>query len=1219
MKKPQSKIRKVIGIGASAGGLDAIQHLFDNIPPDTDNAFVIIQHLSPDFKSLMPELLAKHTEMPIFTTEDKQKILPNCIYLNQSTRNLHIKGDTLYLLDKGPKSNVNLPIDIFFHTLGEEFKENSIGIILSGTGSDGSRGIKSIKEAGGLLFVQSPDTAQFDGMPNASIATRLIDFILPASKIGEAVSKYSSTELNSLLSSPDASISYDEIFSKILMEIQKYSGLDLKQYKDNTLHRRLEKRLNINNVDTLNEYLSILETSENEKKFLYQDFLIGVTSFFRDKEAFDFLKSDVLPSLCDPESHINPIRVWIPGCSTGEEAYSIAIIIDEYITSHNIDLQFKIFATDINEANLQRANQGLFHINSSEEIDEQSLKKYFIKTGDQIQIVKHIRDKIVFSSHNILNDPPFIRMDLICCRNLLIYLENEAQRKVIGHILFSLNKDGFLFLGNSETVGKYENDLEVLSSKWKIFKNISNTHNRPADLSTEIKTDTIFKYKGIKDYPIVPKRESEIQYYKYISDKYSPSLIFIDKDFNILFLKGNVGEKLSPREGLFQQNIIQLVEPSLASVIRNGVRRAKTEQKPILIKDVLIQTRGSEIVTNLTFELTNQFGVDRDIYIIEYGEDRKITEEAIEIQNINLSDTAAQRIEDLEYELRIKNEELRNVIEELETANEELQSANEELMASNEELQSTNEELQSVNEELFTVNTELQEKNKELADVNDVINNLINATDIATLFLDKELKIKKFTNSLKRNLALEPSDIGRSISSFSFNFSHTISQIIIGESERCLETKRPFEKQITDKDESSFLLRINPFFNHYDTIDGVVITLVDVTELMSTREELRLMEDKYANLFKNISVGVIHGEIISDTDGKPADLKLISINPEFETQIGKTSIEVIGNKLSTTLQDPEVKTIIKILDKSSKSGIPYNMRYYSPSINKHYIVRSFRPKKGECAATFEDITELLHGKEILRKTIERLNLAIDLTDTAIWEWDVKSNKVTDSNDHWRTIYNLNTEDVTESFDQYIFADDRKKVWDEINALIDGKVSKYHQIFRYEDPKTQRLKWIENVGQTFKRDNSGNISTVLGVSRDITTEREAYLKLEEEKDFSVSITENATSGIYIYDLKEGANTYMNNRYSEILGWTMDEINKMDAVTFFNLFHPDDQEAVKKHMDVIISEKKEDSISYQFKHKDGNWVKCFSVDSPLEFNEDGTVKSFIGSFIDLKNLE
>ena len=451
MPENESKDFYIVGIGASAGGLDAIQKLFDHIPSNTGIAFVIIQHLSPDFKSLMPELLAKHTSMTIFTAEDQLEVCPNCIYLMHRNKNLVIKGNKLQLLEKAPKHSLNLPIDIFFQSLGEEYKEKSIGIILSGTGTDGSRGIKTIKESGGVILVQDPLSAQFNGMPNAAIASGLAEFIAEPEAMANVLQQIPNLDLASEFSNNQSN---DEIFSNILDEIKIYAGIDFKQYKKNTLIRRIEKRMSLNNMDALLNYYQLLKASVSEIELLKQDFLIGVTSFFRDRDAFDELKRTVIPALFVNKLPTDTIRVWVVACSTGEEAYSIAILLDEYIQENQLRNDFKIFATDVDNFAVQTASAGKFNVGVASEIDKKYLDSYFIKNVDSIQIIKRVRDKIVFSGHNILKDTPFIRMDLVSCRNLLIYLNASSQQKVLSSFLFSLQRDGYLFLGSSESINE---------------------------------------------------------------------------------------------------------------------------------------------------------------------------------------------------------------------------------------------------------------------------------------------------------------------------------------------------------------------------------------------------------------------------------------------------------------------------------------------------------------------------------------------------------------------------------------------------------------------------------------------------------------------------------------------------------------------------------------------------------------------------------------------
>ncbi len=836
----------VVGIGASAGGLDAVQQLFDNLPEDTGMAFVIIQHLSPDFKSLMPELLAKHTKMKIYTAQDKKIIKPNCIYLNERSKNLQIKDNKLVLLDKATKGNLNLPIDIFFHSLGQEYMDKSFGVILSGTGSDGSRGIKTIKEAGGTILVQEPSSAQFDGMPNSAISTNLTDFILTPEEIAQKLILLSSKRLD-LHVLTDESDDHEKDFTSILELIYKHSGINFKKYKNNTLLRRLEKRMSIHNIETLSEYYTFLNCNLQERTTVFQEFLIGVTSFFRDTEAFNIIKKKVIPSIIDNNSKQRTIRMWISGCSTGEEVYSLAILMEDYFRTYKINIDYKIFATDIDKKALHTAGIGSYVVNNIAEIDNKYLEEYFLKVGDRIQIVKRIREKIVFSYHDVTKDPPFIRMDFISCRNLLIYFNNSTQKKVLNNFQYALNKFGYLFLGSSESLGSVSKYFQIIDNKWKIYQNISeNTRIRDdEDFENEPSTSLHFLKESynIKSRYSTSENLNETYFYKHLSKKHSPTSVFIDKEFNVLFVIGDLKEWFSFPSGLFQNNLLKITDTDLSTIIRNGVRRVTKNDKSIIYKDLVIKTDTETRTFDLSFEYIHNFHNMNEVYLVEFGQISHIDlTNKIVLSDIDLPNFSKQQIEDLQLELKENRNELQNVVEELETSNEELQSSNEELMSSNEELQSSNEELQSVNEELYTVNTELQEKNKELEDLNNDVNNLLNSNDIGTLFLDVHLNIRKFTPSIKKLFHLEDSDIGRSLISFASEFDDESRQSIINDSKESLEQLKSFDKEIQDKNGNWFMKRICPFITSKKKIDGVVITFIDIAYLKKVQDDLR-----YAN------------------------------------------------------------------------------------------------------------------------------------------------------------------------------------------------------------------------------------------------------------------------------------------------------------------------------------------------------------------------------------
>jgi two-component system CheB/CheR fusion protein len=838
----------VVGIGASAGGLEAVQKFFDNISDDTHNAYIVVQHLSPDFKSLMPELLSKHTNMQIFTAEQGLEIKPNCIYLNHRNKNIGIIDGKIILLEKASKEHLNLPIDILFHYLGEFFKEKAIGVILSGTGSDGSRGIKTIKEHGGTIFIQEPSTAQFDGMPNSAIRTNVADFILPVNEIAQKIISFTSKKLE--LNDEQAYNKVESPFYKILVEIERKSGINFTKYKTNTLLRRLEKRMNLHNFQSLEDYLGYLIANDTEKDALKQEFLIGVTSFFRDKDAYDVLNKKVIPEICSNKNKQQNIRIWVAGCSTGEEVYSIAILLEDYIRNNKLGIEYKIFATDIDKNALRIASSGIYPVNISNEIEKKFLEEYFIKTGEKIQIIKRIREKIVFSYHDITKDPPFINVDLITCRNLLIYLNNNTQTKIISNFIFSLNKGGFLFLGGSETLGSFSSSFKVIDTKHKIYQNL--TENKR--LIYENKNEDVYQYSSFTqpNYNTLTTTSSakstkfhEIDFYKYLSKKYTPVSVFIDGDFEIKFIKGDLRKWFSNSEGIFTNSLLSIVPTQLGSLLKNGIKKIEKNHKSVKIENVIIEFDREQILTEVTIEETDLGNKPNPIYLIEFKSlEINKTDDYLVLSNEEITSFAKQRIEELENELREKKLELQNVIEELETSNEELQSSNEELMSSNEELQSSNEELQSLNEELYTVNAELQEKNKELEELNNDIVNLLNSTDIGTLFLDVNLNIRKFTPAITKIFNLQESDLGRNISNFASQFDEVTRESILRDSKSALQEFKTYEKEIKDKNGNWYLKRIVPFITTDKKIDGVVITFVNINSLKKTQEELAKLGEK---------------------------------------------------------------------------------------------------------------------------------------------------------------------------------------------------------------------------------------------------------------------------------------------------------------------------------------------------------------------------------------
>ena len=960
----------IVGIGASAGGLESIQKLFGKIPSDLDATFIIIQHLSPDFKSLMPELLSKHTKIKIETAEDGQEIEPSCIYLNQRNKDLAVKDGKFVLSDKTKTDGLNLPIDSFFNSLAEEFKQKSIAIVLSGSGSDGSRGVRRIKEEGGIIIVQDPNTAQFDGMPNSTISTGLVDYIDTPENIASFIESMS---LKSSGLIPTHKNTFEEKVNDILDILSRESTIRFKSYKRNTINRRIEKRMSLVHKTDINDYIDYLNNSQNERQILVSDFLIGVTSFFRDNDAFEELIENVIPEICESKHNQDTIRIWIPGCSTGEEVYSIAILFDDYIRKNQIATDYKIFATDVDSKAVAKAGLGIYNINSADEIDEEILNDYFIKTGDKFQIIQKVRDKIVFSVHNILTDPPFIRLDLISCRNLLIYLDIESQRHILLQFQFSLNKGGFLFLGNSENLGESASNFKVISSKWKIYKS-KFEHVKRFGKSLSNGLNPITKHlNNTKDLKKRLTTDNKLSSYEqFVLNNVEDAIIFIDAEYNIKYMNKVASNIIVNQEGMFDSNILNKTDENLSSVISINLRKAKKENVPVKVNKVPIEIENEIKLFNVSISKVNTASIENN-YVLRL-EELPHNQNKVEEEDFKKDFISNERIVELENEIKSTREVLQSVVEDLEASNEELQSSNEELMSSNEELQSTNEELQSVNEELYSVNTELQDKNRELETVNNDLSNLMDSSEIGTLFLDDSLRIRTFTKALKKNFELLESDIGRPLKSFASNFNNDQREIIFEDCVNALDKFKSTERQVNDLNGRTFITGVRPFLTDKRKVDGVVLTFIDISDLRKTQDNLILAEKKFETLFDNMNEGFVNFEMIRNNDEEVVDLKYLVVNTFYESIIDlkhENLTDQLYSKISEKLLDPfDWLEILK--EEFNLEGASQREIFVD---NKYYQLNIFKNNSYEIGVTISDITDTKNYQDKLLDAIQKAEIA----------------------------------------------------------------------------------------------------------------------------------------------------------------------------------------------------------------------------------------------------
>ena len=843
---------RIIAVGASAGGLEALKAFFENIPETDKNAYVVIQHLSPDYKSMMGELLKKNTNLPIREVKDGKKIKQGHIYLIPPANNLIFKNNKLHLTNKPTGQSLNLPIDIFFESLAKQKKEKAIGVILSGTGSDGTRGIRAIKEQDGMVMVQDPEEAKFDGMPQSAINTGLIDYVLPVSKMGKELKNF--IDAPSVFHFKDGDLNYNESeLMKILRFVDEKTGLDFREYKHATLARRIARRVNVCKCKSLSDYYEFLIHNEDETEILHREFLIGVTKFFRDEKVWKVLREEVIPKLVAKKKNGEVIKLWDVACSSGEEAYSFAMIINEEIEKQNKNIDLKIFATDISEKHLNIGSEALYPESIVADIDPDLLLKYFISKPHGYKVIDKMRRMVVFSKHNIIKNPPFSNMDIVACRNLLIYFQPGIQNKALNFLQYALKVGGFLVLGTSENVSSQKNNFKVIDRSAKIFQNQnaekrlntsiseSTTSNILSSNKSEIKRPAYRKTTN----PIKNKLTEELN--ETILEVFGGASVFVDKDFNILQAVGEFRKYANFPVSGFSVNLLDMLGADLKYIIQSTLKKAKKTNAKLRYQDASFENGGSQGTVDIIVKPYTQKGEDNTNYVISFIEKKLNLNDVDTLEKLTLTKRTQEYVADLEDELKETKEELNTSLEEIETSNEELQAANEELLASNEELQSTNEELQSVNEEINTVNAENLQKVEDLAALNADMNNLLESTEIGVIFLDKNLRIRKFTPAIQRHFNLIDSDEGRPIEHF---MSSMGKNNLITRCKRVLRTGKILEKQVMTRDNAYFLRRISPYINSENEISGVVVTFIDVGLLQKSKEKLIASEKRFKSFYE---------------------------------------------------------------------------------------------------------------------------------------------------------------------------------------------------------------------------------------------------------------------------------------------------------------------------------------------------------------------------------
>jgi len=757
-----------VGIGASAGGLEALRDFFDHMSAESDAAFIVVQHLSPDFESLMDELLARNTSMSVENVVHGVEVQANSIYLIPPKKNITLVEGCLYLSDQVRQGGVNLPIDHFFRSLAADAKHRAVGIVLSGTGSDGSRGIKSIKESGGLVLVQDRESSKFDGMPFNAAQTGTADFILPP----EELAVYLSTFLNnsmvrgrSVLKSSDSD--EESVLSLIFSLLKTNCNIDFSQYKSSTVARRIERRMGINQVQSQFDYLNLLQTSKLELETLGRELLINVTSFFRDEQAWDYLTKEVIEPLIENAAANAELRFWVAGCSTGEEAYTLAMIIDETVRKLEKAPRVKIFATDADGDAIAHASTARYSEEIVHDISTERLGRYFVKKDREYEIRPDVRKMVVFATHNMITDPPFSNINLITCRNVLIYFQHAVQKVVMSSFHFSLRENSRVFFGSSESVGELKTHFKVLHERFRVYEKITNTRLPIASVNSAGSDKPKLGMRPVsnllRSYRAHKTGSSGFEHIKdHLINDFVPACLILNSEHQAMHIYGDANKYLERFPvGRVSINIHEIIVRELSVALDTALSRSKTEAKPVSYSNINTVINGESALIDMQVEHFPEKNGDDAFFSVVLSDSTIAKVSSSVVQSYDYNEESQQRIRDLENELLHKQEHLQVANEELETTNEELQAANEELMSSNEELQSTNEELQSVNEELYTVNCEHQEKIEQLMTANDDMDNILVATSVGIIFLDDGAMIRKYTSVAAKYFNLLLSDIGR--------------------------------------------------------------------------------------------------------------------------------------------------------------------------------------------------------------------------------------------------------------------------------------------------------------------------------------------------------------------------------------------------------------------------------------------------------------------------
>jgi two-component system CheB/CheR fusion protein len=1225
----------VVAIGASAGGLEAIHEFFDNMPNEGNFCFVIIQHLSSDHKSLLVELVSKHTNMNVLEATHEAELSRGCVYVIPNDKLLKVKGGRLQLSTKNFEKSPNTAIDMFLKSLADDQGSNAIAVILSGTGTDGTRGIEAIQQNGGLILVQDPHSAKFDGMPNSAIAAGYADFILSPDAMPEEIVNH--IREKPLRKSPDDRPD-EAALPEVMRLIEKHCGYDFHNYKSPTIIRRIMRRMNQLGKRRFSEYVEFLRGSGDECKTLGQEFLIGVTKFFRDSPAFDIFSAEVLPDVVRGKPEGEVIKVWVTACSTGQEAYTIAILINEQLRRVGRSLEVKIFATDLDMEAVETASRGTYSEASIADMDPDILNRYFERQGNNYSIIPLIRKQIVFARHNILKDPPFIKNDIISCRNMLIYMNSILQRKVFATLSYSLNNGGFLFLGPSEIPSSISGTLAEVSNKWKIYRKTGNEKFYQPHYDTMQSLKSSREVRATKENALAKDLAEDFK--SALTDEFRYAAVYIDSNYDIKEAVGDFRHYLSLPQKIVNLNLLKMVDADLGMALNAALRKMVKEGSKVSLNHVKLKDAKEDRYINVYVKPP----ATRDAFIlVVFGESGDVFTPSPKSSTMdagNVHGDSKLYIAELEDELKDTRVNLQMAVESLETTNEELQSSNEELLSANEELQSSNEELQSLNEELHTLNTEHQLRIKELIDLNDDLNNYFRSTEIGQVFVDREQRIRKFNPAAVQLVNLIESDIGRPIDHISTNLRN---ENLAEDIRSVIRKKGVVEKEVELDKGLTILMRIMPYLRQNGEQDGVVITFFNITAIRELNHIIK-------GVFNSSMSAIMAFKAVRDQAGRITDFTWLAGNHESDKFLGmaneaylhKSLHDHFPNLLSNGMFEKYAAVVEE--DKPLHTELVFSHKgqpaWYEIIATKMMdglvlTLTNTNEKKLSEEKLRKNYHELMRAKENLKAlnasleemvaartadlagSEERFRLIAATASDIVWDWNLVNNEMWWSDSFYKIFgYDRNDQAAMTSafWMKQIHPDEREDVVKQIYEAINNNsnwVCKYR--LQKEDGSYASI-----LGKGAVIANEFGIPyRMVGAMTDITASEQAEKQLLDKSSEMQRMMEEFR---FVTDFMpqlvwstqpDGYHDFYNKGWYDYTGLSYEETKDTGWNT---VLHPEDQQRAWKVWRHSLDTGEPYEIEYRFRRHDGLFRWFLGRALPLR-DERGTILKWFGTCTDI----